>query len=144
MGAARLTEALLFLATYHHGKKRSLTKEHGMETIKVGNGNERRQHEQEHMSKEKIRTPERQLDDLDDKLSSRLRHDMRTQPAPVPSSGPPRTIRFIVFELSGKEHRDQNLVNGALDGDYADKTENGMRCIPKLQEPLKKRRTINK
>jgi len=67
---------------------------------------------------------------------------MRTQPTSVPASRPPRTIRFIVFELSRKEHCDQNFVNGALDGDHTDKTENGMRCIPKLQEPLKEQKLI--
>jgi len=111
-----------------------------METIKVGNENGRRQHE--HMSEKKIRTPKRELDDLDDKLPSGLRHDMRTQPTFVPASRPPRTIHFIVFELSRKEHCDQNLVNGALNGEHTDKTENGMRCVPKLQEPLKEQKLI--
>ena len=81
-------------------RKNPLTKQSGMETIKVRDKDRGRQHEQEHMPKKKIRTPQRQFDNLDDKLPSGLRHDMRTQPTSVPSSRPPRTIRFIMFELS--------------------------------------------
>lgn len=54
-----------------------------METIKVGNKDGRRQHEQEPMSEKKIRIPEQQFDNFDDKLPNELRHDMRANPTLV-------------------------------------------------------------
>ena len=62
---------------------------------------------------------------------------MRTEVPSVPPSGPPGFVGLIMFELTGQKDRDQNLVDGTLNEDYGNKTKNGMRGVPKFQEPLK-------
>jgi len=48
---------------------------------------------------------------------------MRAQATAIPLSGPPGAVRLIVLELSGEEHRDENLMHGALDENDGDNAE---------------------
>ena len=82
------------------------------------------------MANEEIRTPEGQLDDLDQKLTSGLRHGVIAQPTSVPLARPPRAVRFVVLELARQEDRDEDLVDGTLDEDDSDETEDGMCDVP--------------
>ena len=41
-----------------------------------------------------------------------------------------------MLELTGEEDGDEDLLDGTLDGDDGDDSENGVRRIPKLEEPL--------
>lgn len=61
---------------------------------------------------------------------------MCSQAASVPSASPPSPVRFVVFELTRQEDRDENLVDGPLDSDHAYQPENRMRSVPCLKEPL--------
>ena len=61
---------------------------------------------------------------------------MRAEVPSIPPSGPPGFVGLVMFELTGQKDRDQNLVDGALNENYGDKTEDGVRGIPKFQEPL--------
>ena len=92
--------------------------------------------EEKDVTCEEVGAPQRQLDDLDDVLARRLRHCVVAQAAAVPLAGPPRAVRLVVLELTGQEDGDEDLVNSALDVDDGDETENGMRDVPQLQEPL--------
>ena len=61
---------------------------------------------------------------------------MRAKIPSIPPSGPPSLVGLIVFELTGQKDRNQDLVDGTLDENYGNKTEDGVRGIPKFQEPL--------
>ena len=71
-----------------------------MQAVDVRHQDWRSQEEQENVTHEEVRAPERKFDDLHDKLSSRLRHSMGTESTSIPLASPPSTIGFIVFELS--------------------------------------------
>ena len=91
------------------------------------------------MSKKEVRTPERHFDDLDDIFTGRLRERGATQTTTVPFTGPPSTIGFIVFVFTSEEDTDEDLLDGTLDGNDGDNSENGMGGIPKFQEPLRRK-----
>ena len=55
----------------------------------------------------------------------------------VPLTSPPRAVRLVVLELMREEYRDEELLNRALDGHDGDDTQNCVRDIPELKEPLK-------
>jgi hypothetical protein len=111
-----------------------------MEAIKVGNQNRRSENEQHHMSKYKIRAPQGQFDNFDDELSRGLRHHMRAQAAVSPSTCPPCSVGFIMLEFTGKEDRNQDLVNSPLDRDDGNKTKNNTRRVPFFQVPLRSKK----
>ena len=79
---------------------------------------------------------ETHLDELDDELSSRLAHDSVAESSVVPHSRPPRSVRLVVLELSREERRDQELVQRTLDRDRSENTEDRVRRVPRLEEPL--------
>ena len=102
---------------------------------------ERNEHRHGHHDEQKVREqevgrPERHLHDLDHKLARRLRERGRAEAAAVPLAGPPRAIRLLVLELTGEEDGDENLLDRTLDGNNSDDTEDRMRGIPELKEPL--------
>ena len=107
-----------------------------MQTIDVRKDDGRRKDKHQDVTHEEVGAPERQLDDLDHELARRLRHRVRAKTAAVPLAGPPRTVRLVVLELTRKEHRDEDLVDRALDENNRDETEHGVRDITKFQEPL--------
>ena len=88
------------------------------------------------MADQEIRTPQRQLDNLDNELSCGLRHGMVSETSSVPLASPPRQVGLIVLELSREEDSDEDLVNGTLNVDDGDQPKNSMGDIPQLQEPL--------
>lgn len=61
---------------------------------------------------------------------------MCTQPTAIPPTCPPRTIRLIVLEFTGQEDGYEDFVNSPLDENDRNKTKDGMRSIPRFQEPL--------
>ncbi len=73
---------------------------------------------------------------LDDELSSGLTENVSAESTVEPDTSPPCAIRLIVLEFSGQEHGDEDLEDTSLDGDDGDDTQNRMRGIPKLKEPL--------
>jgi len=77
-----------------------LTQDGCVETVKVRNQNRRGQHEQEQVAKDEIRAPQRQFDDLDQKFSRRLRHEVCTQPSAIPPTSPPCAVCLVVFEFT--------------------------------------------
>ena len=77
-----------------------LTQDGCVEAVKVRDQNRRGQHEQEQMAEDKIRAPQRQFDDLDQKFSRRLRHDVCTQPPAIPPTRPPGAVCLVVFEFT--------------------------------------------
>ena len=93
--------------------------------------------DQKNVRKNEIRAPQGHLDDLDDELASRLGHGGVAESTTIPFTRPPSTVSLIVLELTSQEDGDEDLLNRALDGDDSDNTEDSMRSIPKLKEPLK-------
>ena len=61
---------------------------------------------------------------------------MVSETSSVPLASPPSQVGLVVFELTGEEHGDEDLLDCALNGDDSDDTKHGVRCVPKLQEPL--------
>ena len=97
-----------------------------MKTIDVGYDDWGRQDEQEDVADEEVGAPERQLDDLDDELPCRLRHGVRSKTTTVPLARPPRAIGLVVLKLTRQEDSDEDLVDGALDVDNGNETQNGV------------------
>ena len=54
----------------------------------------------------------------------------------IPLTSPPSPVGFVVLELAGQEDRNKDLLDGPLDCDDGDDTEDGMGGVPKFQEPL--------
>lgn len=89
------------------------------------------------MADEEVGAPEGEFDDLDDKLTRGLRQSMCAEAAAVPLARPPRPVRLVVLEFAREEHRDKELVDGALNGHDGDESQHGVRRVPKLEEPLR-------
>ena len=75
-----------------------------------------RHNNHENMSKEEVGAPQRHLDNLDNVFTSRLRHGGVTKSTSVPLARPPSAIRLVVFELTGEEDGNQELLYGTLNG----------------------------
>lgn len=103
--------------------KDPLTKASRVDLVRKRNNGRQRQEEEQKVSKQEITAPERELDNLDNVLASRLGHGVVTEPAAVPLTRPPRAVGLIVLELARDENRDQDLLNRALDRDDRDQTE---------------------
>lgn len=97
-----------------------------MQTVNVRYQDWWRQKEKKEVTREEVRAPERQLDDLDDELPCWLRHRVRAKTATVPLARPPCTVGLIVLKLTRQEDSDENLVDGALDVDNGNETQNGV------------------
>ena len=54
----------------------------------------------------------------------------------IPLTSPPCPVGLVVLELTGQEDRYKDLLNGPLDCNDGDDTEDGMGGIPEFQEPL--------
>lgn len=78
--------------------------------IPIGDETRRSEYEQEEVGDQEVRCPERQFNNLDNEFSGWLRHDMVAQPATIPLSGPPCSVRLIMLELTREEYRYENLV----------------------------------
>lgn len=63
---------------------------------------------------------------------------MGTKSTTIPTTSPPSPIRLVVFEFTRKEDRNKDLVNSTLNGDHANKTQDGMSDVPCFEEPLRK------
>jgi len=74
-----------------------------MEAIEVRDDERDTQNKQYNVRNDEVRTPKREFDYLDDELASWLRHHVRSQASAIPSTRPPGTIGFIVFELARQE-----------------------------------------
>ena len=108
-----------------------------MQLVNEGNECRRRQYDEQDMAHEEVGTPKGHLHDLDDELTRRLRESGASEATPVPLARPPRTVSLVVLVLTREEHRDEDLVQRALDEDDRDETEHGVRRVPELEEPLK-------
>jgi len=107
--------------------RRAEPEKHGrVQPVGVRDQDGRREHEQQNVSQQDITTPETHLDDLDDEFTSGLRHDMVAETTAGPFTSPPGQVGLVVLELSGEEHGNENLVDGALDGDDGDQSEDGV------------------
>lgn len=113
-----------------------LTHHHRMQLVNEWDESGRHQHDQQKMGEQEIRTPEGHLHNLDDIFTSRLGECGAAQASAVPFTRPPCTICFIMLVLTSKEYTDEDLLDGTLDGNDGDDSENGVRSVPKLQEPL--------
>ena len=94
------------------------------------------QDHQEDVTQDEIRTPHREFDNLDDKLTSRLHESRGTELDTMPFTRPPCPIRLVVLVLSGQEYSDQDLGDGALNGNDGDQSEYCLRGVPVLEVPL--------
>lgn len=54
----------------------------------------------------------------------------------IPASGPPCSVGLVVLELTRKEDGDENLMNSTLNCDDGYQTQDSVRRIPQLKEPL--------
>ena len=97
-----------------------------MHLVDVGNQDGWCHHEQQNVSNQEVRAPQREFDDLDRKFSSWLGHDVHTEVPSIPPSSPPGLVGLVMFELAGQKDRDHDLVDGALDEDYGNETEDGV------------------
>ena len=136
MDAARLKNKQVSFRLTQPIPRGRLTEHHRVQTVDVGYEDGWREEEEEDVSDEEVRAPQRQLDDLHDELARRLRHRGRAQAAAVPLARPPRPVRLIVLELTREEDGDEDLVDRALYEDDRDETEHGVCDVPQLEEPL--------
>ena len=113
-----------------------LTHHHRVQLVHEGDEHRRRHDDQEKVRKQEVRRPERHLHDLDEEFTSRLRERGRAEPTPVPFAGPPSAVSLFVLQLTRKEDRNEDLLDGTLNGDDGDDTKYRMGGIPELQEPL--------
>ena len=110
------------------------------------------------MTSNEIRRVQAHLYSFDDELSSWLTQGVRAKTTVEPNTlhrehqqtrsedsttfreftyRPPGAIGLVMLELPRKEHGDEYLEYTPLDTDDRDYAKNRMRCIPKLQEPLR-------
>ena len=94
------------------------------------------QKDEQEVTEQEIVRPQRHLHNLDDELASGLRHRRRAKTTAVPLTSPPCAVRLVVLELTREEYRDEELLDRALDGHDGDDTQNCVRDIPELKEPL--------
>jgi len=94
------------------------------------------QNHEKNVAQEEVRPPERHLNNLYNKFTSWLRHGRHAQPSPIPLPCPPRTVGFIVLVLACQEDGNQDFLNRPLDRNNGNDTQDCMRRIPKLKEPL--------
>ena len=78
------------------------------------------------MAEQNIGAPQRQFDDLHNKLASRLRHRVRAEAAAVPLARPPCPVGLVVLELTRQEDRDEDLVDRARDEDDDDEEDGAL------------------
>ena len=55
----------------------------------------------------------------------------------VPLTSPPGPVSLIVLELASQEDGNKDLLDGPLDRNDSNDTEDGVGSIPKFQEPLR-------
>jgi hypothetical protein len=107
-----------------------------VDSVKVGDEKGHGEDEEKDVAGDKVGGEETHLDELDDELSGRLAHDPAAESSVVPHSRPPRSVRLVVLELSREERRDQQLVQCTLDRDRREHSEDRVRRVPRLEEPL--------
>lgn len=95
------------------------------------------------MAQDHVTSPQLHLNNLDQILSSRLRHGIGAKSATTPLARPPGLIRLVVLELSGEADGDEELLDQPLDRDDGNQTNHCVRGIPKLEEPLNEKRVIS-
>ncbi len=110
-----------------------------MQSIEEGDQSWWCQNYQENMAKQKIRGPQRHFHDFHNELPSWLRHCRGAKATPIPFTSPPCPIGLVVLELAGQEDSYEDFLNGPLDGNDRNDTQHCVRCVPKLEEPLKYR-----
>ena len=113
-----------------------LTKHRRVQSINERNEDRRCHDNQEKMAQQEVGAPEGHFHDLDDVFTSRLRDGRCAETTTVPLSRPPCQVCLIVFELTGKEDGDEDLLYGTLNGNDRDDAQHGVRSVPELQEPL--------
>ncbi len=106
-----------------------------VQPVKVRNEAGQRQTEQQDVCSEEIGREQRHLDDLDNKLTSRLAEGVTTKTTTVPASRPPSAVGLVMLELTREYQSDQDLEDGALDGNDGDNAKHGVRGVPELEEP---------
>jgi len=74
-----------------------------MQAVGVREQHRQGEHKEKEVADQEVGTPQRELDDLDDKLASRLRHDVVAEAAAVPLASPPSTVGLVVLELARQE-----------------------------------------
>lgn len=89
------------------------------------------------VASDKVGRVQAHLNRLDDKFSRRLAERVRAETAVEPNTSPPCSVGLVVLELSGEEGRDEDLENTTLDRNDGDKTKDGVRGVPGLEEPLR-------
>jgi hypothetical protein len=125
------SQSVQMVSRSEYGQLLKIPTEHGrMYPVEVRNEQRRCQDNEKNMSEQEVRTPQRHFDDLHDVLASRLRQGRVTKTATVPLAGPPGPIGLVVLVLTRQEDGDDNLLNGALNGNNADNPENSVRCVP--------------
>lgn len=116
--------------------KGPLTEHCSMQTIGERHQKRRRHDEQQEVSKQEVGAPKRHLDYLDYELSSRKVHCLAAQPSVVPLARPPGPVSLLVRQFSRKEDGDEDLLDGALNGNDCNQSKYRMRRVPEFQEPL--------
>lgn len=97
-----------------------------MQRVGIRDQNWWSQDNEKDVSKQEIRSPQRHLDNLDDKLASGLGHGGIAKPTAIPFTCPPCTIGLIVFEFTSQKHSNENFLDGALDCDNGNDTQDSM------------------
>lgn len=62
---------------------------------------------------------------------------MGTQSSVEPNTSPPSSVGFVMLEFTGEEDGDEDLEDTSLDSNDGDETEDCVRCVPELKEPLR-------
>lgn len=108
-----------------------------MNAVRVRDEDRRSEDDEEDVASDEVSGEEAHLNELDDKLAHRLAHrSVGTKRPVVPNTRPPGAVRLIVLELAREEDRNEDLEERPLDGDDREHAEEGVRGLPRLEEPL--------
>ena len=103
-----------------------------MRGVDIGDQDDGCHEEQEHMTKDEVRSEEAHLGHLTKQLTAGLGHRVQTQSVPFP--GPEGDVASISLELSSECKVDNELVEPSLDGDDGDHAQKRLREAESLEE----------
>jgi hypothetical protein len=133
---ARLKGKRMSVKTIKRAQRAKLTKASCVDLVRKRNNGRQGQEEQQEVTEQEITAPEREFDNLDNILASRLGHGVVTETTSIPLTSPPCAVRLVMLELARDKDGDQDLLDRTLNGDDRDQTKDRMSRVPSLEEPL--------
>jgi len=92
--------------------------------------------EQNKVAEDEVGSPQPKFDDLDDELTSRLRHSMGAEANAPPFPSPPSSVRLVMLKLTRQEEGYDDFMDCSLNENNSDQSNDRMGYFPTLKEPL--------